>query len=101
MSNYLFAVADCDGEITAVIVEESFFRQNGGIDDQHISKSCGGDMPDILGWDEVMESFFMPWNETMVASEAHDDLLKKGLTFDPNFADWADEDSDGDVYRPA
>ena len=100
MSNYIFAICEAGGQIMAVIAEGSDFRSNGGVSDEHISQGCGGSMPDILGWDEAMESFFLPWNEMMVASEAHDDLLSKGLAFDAELADWAAEEGDGTVFRP-
>lgn len=100
MNNYLFAVCEADGHVFAIVAEETDFLRNGGISDQHISQACGGSMPDILGWDEEAESFFLPWNDVMLPAEAHDDLVSKGLKFDSAFADWAEENGDGTIYRP-
>lgn len=100
MSEYIFVVCEVDGQVFAMVAEENDFRNNGGISDQHISQACGGNMPDILGWDEEAESFFMPWNDVVMPSDAHDDLLSKGLKFGAAFADWAENNTDGTVYRP-
>lgn len=103
MSTYLFAVAeDWEGHLFAAVVEESFFRRRGCLNDQHISQTCGGPMPDILGWDEEMESTFSPWNEVMILCDAHDDLVRKGLVFDSALATFLERTvaSGGTVYRP-
>lgn len=103
MSNYLFAVAEnADGKVFASIVKESFFRKYGYLDDQHLSRSCGGQLPDILGWDEEMESSFVPWKPTMFLCDAHDDLVSKGFTFDSALADFLERTvaREGTVYRP-
>jgi len=97
---YFFVVCDTDGMVCAAIVEKRFFRQNGGIDDRHISVSNGGNMPDILGWDEETESYFLPWNQAITTIEAHGDLVSKGLKFDLAFADNCEQALGGTIYRP-
>lgn len=98
--NYLFAVGETDGMIFAVVVQESYFRRKRGVSRDHISQSQGGSMPDILGWDEEVESYFLPWRRHMTTMEAHDDLIAKGLQFDARLATHVEQCYDGEIYRP-